>query len=483
MFDLPTLSRRRFLGTAGAIGLAGAVGAGTAGTAHAVSTARVAGTARAAGADGVVPVNWPGLGSYSGADAAGTRVTAILAGSSRYLIGPWYAATYTYYLPDGYIDLKGTDERAVRLPAMAAVAATTALVTGTYDPRTLSAANATTRTRNLIRTLAARHRANNTDTGTRWGGGWQTALWAYYTALAGWLFWDRLDDTERRHLVAMLVWEADRLTTGNDVHLIGTSGDQLYMTRRDGTVVTPGDSKAEEDNWSAAALSLAAAMMPGHPGAARWTRRNVELLLAAAARPADLTGNETINGIRLSTWLRGTNIADDGTLENHARLHPLYMVAFDQSLYQGFVFGLAERAAPKAALHNIRQTYGALVDKQFPLPDGGSTPIYRPGSPEIYYPEGNDWGTHFPFYFGNFDLLVSLTGQDQGITPPAAEWERLHNDDQLSLMSRFTDGRTYGAAGENTYYGREHRIGAMAGQTYLTLFLARNSTGNRLRWT
>ncbi|MET9552259.1 twin-arginine translocation signal domain-containing protein [Streptomyces sp. NPDC006645] len=470
MFDPLPLSRRRFLGATSAIGLAGAIGAMT------------TGTASAADGTSVVPINWADLGSYSGADEAGTRVTAILAGSARHLIGPWYAATYTRYLPDGYIDLRGTDERAVRLPAMAAVAATTALVTRTYDPRTLSAANATIRTRNLIRTLAARHGANNTNAGTRWGGGWQTALWAYYTALAGWLFWDQLDATERDHIVAMLVWEADRLTTGDAVHLIGTSGDQLYMTRRDGTVVTPGDSKAEEDNWSAAALSLAATMMPEHPSAIRWTRRNVELLLAAAARPADLTGRETINGVRLSTWLRGTNIADDGTLENHARLHPLYMVAFDQSLYQGFVFGLANRAAPRAALHNIKQTYAALVDKQFPLPGGGTSAIYRPGSAEIYYPEGNDWGTHFPFYFGNFDLLVSLTGQDRGITPRAAEWERLHNTDQLALMSRFTDGRTYGPEGENTYYGREHRIGAMAGQMYLTLFLARNSTGNRLIW-
>lgn len=470
MPDLPPLSRRRLLGATSAIGLAGAIGALTPGTASA--------------ADGgeVVPVNWAGLGSYSGADDAGTRVTAILAGSARYLIGPWYAATYTRYLPDGYIDLRGTDERAVRLPAMAAVAATTALVTGTYDPRTLSAANATIRTRNLIRTLAARHLANNPNAATRWGGGWQSALWAYYTALAGWLFWDRLDATERGHVVAMLVWEADRLTTGDDVHLIGAGGDQLYMTRRDGTVVTPGDSKAEEDNWSAAALSLAAVMMPVHPQVTRWTRRNVELLLAAAARPTDLTGRETVNGVRLSSWLRGTNIADDGTLENHARLHPLYMVAFDQSLYQGFVFGLANRTAPRAALHNIKQTYAALVDLEFPLPGGGTTPIYRPGSAEIHYPEGNDWGTHFPFYFGNFDLLVSLTGQDRGITPRAAEWERLHNEDQLALMSRFTDGRTYGPEGENTYYGREHRVGAMAGQLYLTLFLARNSTGNRLRW-
>ncbi|AOS63721.1 hypothetical protein [Actinoalloteichus hymeniacidonis] len=470
MHALPPFSRRRLLSTAGVLGAAAAFGV--------PAPAAVA----ASPGTGVRPIDWQSLGSYPGSDAAGTRIRTILAGSSRYLVGPWYAGRYTRYLPDGYIDLQGTDERAIRLPAMAAVATTTALITDTYDPRTLSAANATIRTHNLVRTLAARHRANNDDTATRWGSGWQTALWAFYTALAGWLFWDELDDTERDHLAAMLAWEADRLTTGNDVHLVGTSGAELYMTRRDGTVVSPGDSKAEENSWSAAALSLAEVMMPRHRNIARWRRRNVELLLAGAACPADLTSNETINGIRLSTWLQGTNIEDDGTLQNHARLHPLYMVSFDQSLYQGFVFGLARRAAPRAALHNINRTYSALVDKQFPLPDGGSTPIYRPGSAEIYYPEGNDWGTHFPFYFGNFDLLVALTGQDTGIDPAASEWERLHNEDQLALMSRFTDGRTYDANSENTYYGREHRIGVMAAQAYLTLFLARNTTGNLLRW-
>ncbi|MGW9459258.1 hypothetical protein ACWG5N_25200 [Streptomyces globisporus] len=306
-------TRRRILTTSFALGASVALGL------PATARARDA----AAGGD-VVPVDWQRLGSYPAQDAAGRRVRTILAGSSRYLIGPWYASTYRTYLPDGYIDLKGTDERAIRLPAMAAVATTTALVTGVYDPATLSAANATIRTRNLIITLAARHLANNSSPATRWGNGWQTALWAYYTALAGWLFWGELDDKARRDIAAMTAWEADRLTTGNDLFLVGTSGHQLYEKRRDGTVVTPGDSKAEEDNWSAAVLSLAEVMMPGHPRAAAWKRRNLELLLAAAARPADLTGTTTVNGIRLSSWLRGTNIADDGTLDNHNILHPLY---------------------------------------------------------------------------------------------------------------------------------------------------------------
>ncbi|MEU5373921.1 hypothetical protein ABZ362_34010 [Streptomyces sp. NPDC005951] len=158
------------------------------------------------------------------------------------------------------------------------------------------------------------------------------------------------------------------------------------------------------------------------------------------------------------------------------------MVDFDQGLYEGFVYGLADRSALRAALHNITHVYSALVDEPFSAPDGTVKAIYQPGSGRIHDPGGNDWGAHFPFHFGNFDLLVTLTAQDTGIDPAADTRERLHNEEHSSLMARFTDGRTYGASGENTYYGREHRIGAMAGQAFLTLFVARNTTKNRLRF-
>ncbi|WP_432973884.1 hypothetical protein [Dactylosporangium sp. CA-233914] len=52
--------------------------------------------------------------------------------------------------------------------------------------------------------------------------------------------------------------------------------------------------------------------------------------------------------------------------------------------------------------------------------------------------------------------LVFLTGHLTGISHSAAVWEQRHNDAQ--------------------------RIGAMAAQTYLTVFPARNATGNRLHW-
>jgi hypothetical protein len=425
----------------------------------------------------VRPLDARTLGQYPADDEQGLRTKQILQNSARYLIGPWYAQTYRQYADDGYLDLGGTSERAIRLPAMTALTAATALRLGVYDPRNLSAANATIRLRNLIRTVAARHKSNNTNPASAWGDGWQTALWAYYDGVAAWLMWDELSTQDRENVVDMLVTESNRLTTGDDVHLVGGGGDQLYMTRRDGTVVTPGDSKAEEDSWNAALLGLATAMMPAHQDAGAWRKRNNELLVASAARPADLANPAVINGIKLSTWLQGTNIEDDGILRNHNRIHPLYMVSFDQNLYQGAISALGRSCAPAAALHNMPRVYEALVDRPF---DG--TTIYTPGSAAIHYPEGNDWGAEFPFYFGNFDLLVSLYGQDGRASTTADVWERLHNERQLDMQSRFADGRTYLDDSENNYYGREQRVGVMAGQAFLSLWMTRNEHGAKACW-
>ncbi|ATY11212.1 hypothetical protein CU254_12595 [Amycolatopsis sp. AA4] len=418
------------------------------------------------------------LGTYSAADEQGQRIRTILRNSSRYLIGPAYAETYREYAKDGYLDLGGKDERAIRVPAMAALTTAVALKLGAYDSNGLSASKATARLVNLVRSVAARHRVNNDNTATSWGGDWQTALWAYYAGAAAWLTWDSLSAADREKVVRMLVFEANRLTTGDDVRLVGDGSWQLYMKRRDGKVITPGDSKAEEDSWNAGLLGLAAAMLPGSPDARRWARRNSELLVASAARPADLDSTKTIDGIQLSTWLQGTNIEDDGILRNHHRVHPLYMAAFDQNLYQGAISALGRTCAPGAALHNIPIVYRALVDRPF----SGKT-IYTPGSPAISYPEGNDWGTEFPFYFGNFDLLVSLYQQDSGSSVGASTWERLHDEKQLALQARFPDGRTYDGTDENNYFGREQRVGAMAAQAFLSLWMARNSLGSKVCWT
>jgi hypothetical protein len=365
---------------------------------------------------------------------------------------------------------------------MTALSVATALKLGVYNPVNLSAANATTREVNLIRTIAARHKANNTNSATAWGYDWQTSLWAYYDGVAAWMMWDKLSATDRDDVVNMLVGEANRFTTGNDLYLIGAGGNQLYMTRTDGTVVSAGDSKVEEDQWSAALLGLTTAMMPTHPQATAWRTRHNELLVAAAASPADHTNPATIDGIKLSTWLKGSNIGDDGTVINHGIVHPIYMI-LDQALDEAASSGLAKTCAPIAAEHNISSVYSALVDKRYPSSGGGTSTIYQPGSATIFYPQGNDWGTTFAGYFGGFDNLVSLYGLDNTVTTSAATWAKLHDDAQIALQARFTDGHTYGAGSENTYGGREQRIGAIYGLDYLSLWLNKNSAGNKTCWS
>jgi len=436
----------------------------------------------ASGTD-VVAIDWTKFGTYSATDAAGVRNKKILQNAARYLIGPKYASTYTYYMPDGYLDLKGTAEAAIRYPGMSAVAGAVALKLGVWDPQNLSAANATIRTKNLIRTLAARHRANNTDTATRWGHVWQSALWAYYDGFAAWLLWDQLSADDRTKVAKMIESEADRLITGNDTYLIGTSGNLLYQYWRNGTDATPGDSKAEENSWNAGLLSLAAAMMPNHANAAKWNKRNNELLLTAAASPADMTNTTVVNGINPSTWLKGYNIQNDGTLQNHSRLHPLYMVGFDQSLDEGAVYGLADKCAPRVAKHNLQYVYDALVDKKFTKSDGTQSSIYVTGSASIYYPEGNDWGSTFAGYFGAYDLLTDLYDLDTEVSVKADVWEQRHNDAQLALQARYTDGHTYASSSENSYGGREERVGTLSAHSYLALFMTKNSQGNQVCWS
>jgi len=63
------------------------------------------------------------------------------------------------------------------------------LKTGLYNPTVtgVDLHSAETKGAKLIRSLAYRHLVNLAG---GWGNDWQTALWAAYAGLAGWLMWD-----------------------------------------------------------------------------------------------------------------------------------------------------------------------------------------------------------------------------------------------------------------------------------------------------
>ena len=162
----------------------------------------------------------------------------------------------------------------------------------------------------LVRSIACQHVA---VTPGGWGAGWQTAHWATLAGEAAWLIWDRLTPQTREYVAQMVVYEADvRLTRPVE-----------YWADATGTIVSEGDTKAEEDAWNAALLELAVTMMPTHPQAKNWRRKAVDLEVAAYASLSDI--NSAVvdqRRHRSPTGSTGANAYDDGTVENHRSSTP-----------------------------------------------------------------------------------------------------------------------------------------------------------------
>lgn len=407
----------------------------------------------------------------------GALLSLILNRANRYMLTEYVPTVYPGTGP--IVDFGGTGEHSIRHPGAAALGIAAGLATGTYDASVtgVPVADARDTVARLVSSIAAQHRAN----GGGWGGlegspppatggnlGWQEALWAFLAGTAGWLTWGDLTTAQRDEVVAMVVWEADRMLSFSPVFWKGTDGTEQY----------PGDSKAEELAWDASILSLAVVMLPHHGNAAAWTSKLAELGIATAARPSDLTNDDVINGRRVSSVLTGWNVEDNGLVINHGIVHPDYMVSGFASLWStAGLFGLADAVWPVGAAFNVGTVYGALSTVVFEAPPydvpGGS--IYPgPGVPDFYYPEGVDWGTHRTMDKATADVVVAALGWDAGLPSSAESWALLHLQKQADLQGRFTTGQTYtpGNLDEDDYggeWGREAWVAHHAGLAMLSL--------------
>jgi hypothetical protein len=431
-----------------------------------VAVAAVAALAPAAAAGtesgGVAPIDWSRFGAGIPADDDAQRSRATLGNAARYGLTSWWTAKGYAAQQDRYLSFGGKAEPNIRPPASEAVAIATALSTGAYDSEVAGVPEDEARARaiRLVASLAHRHAAT---TSGGWGDEWQSALWAYYAGFAGWLLWDELPLEDQQAVERMVVHEADRFI-GYEVP---------YYRDETGAVVYPGDSKAEENAWNANLLQLATAMMPDHPHQPLWMDKNLELMVSAFSRPADLDGTRIVNGKPVREWLHGSNIADDGTLVNHGFIHPDYMATTLHNNNAVLAYALAGEAAPEAALFNTGVVYRALVDLPFSSPPflapGGT--IYVDGSGDLYYPQGNDWGTSRRMHVALLDIQARALHLDDGASVDAASWERLHAQRVLDMQARFADGRTYGPTAEDTYSGREEWVAVHAAQAWLTKWL------------
>jgi hypothetical protein len=408
------------------------------------------------------------------------QVRGSLEESERYLLGAQYAAKWRRTRFRAYLPLLGrsrSDELDIRLPAMSALTVAIGLRTGAADPaRTDATTVAATRyVDQLVRSIACQHRAVSPD---GWGEGWETAHWAMLTGAAAWLLWDQLTPRTRADVTAMVADEADfRLNRAVP-----------FWGLPDGTIVSPGDTKAEECAWSASLLSLAGSMMPLAPHATLWRAKAAEVAVAAYSVRGDDTSSTLVNGVPLAERLQGFNAYDNGTVENHLRIHPDYASSI-QLLWLAADFDrLARQRAPEALFHNAGLVYSAFSTVSYQTgaasPAGGTFAapggtVYAPGRRTIYYPQGDDWGHSRLAPFVGLDAhalaYASYLGAS-GLPAAAALAEHESGQRHLWRTSGADDGRTYSvdpvvAAREDAYQGREEYAAQNLASAWLALYV------------
>ena len=421
----------------------------------------------------VMPIDWTKFKRPPAVDAAAARFGKVLLNANKYALSTWWTEHgFAELAPDGYLDFKGLSERCIRPAAAEAQSLAISLRLNLYrsEATGVSQHEAEQKTLQLIRSLTHRHCANSTN---GWGSVWQSPAWAAYIVMAGWLMWDQLEAVTRTELVKMAESEAEWVMSNKKHPKIKTYRD------RSGNIISPGDTGTEENAWDASLLVAATAMMPQHPQHSRWMNQVVTLMLLAHARPSDVNRTNVYHGKPLSEWLPGSNLNEDGTVINHGRIHPDYMVAGLLVFSPACFYGLAQLPLPEAAVFNLEIPYKALADLKFvagenivgkPVEPPGGT-MFKPDSADVYFPQGNDWGTGRREDFAYADAVIVALSKDTELKQRAAVWEEKHAETVLEMQARFQDGHTYGDKSEMNYHGREECVAESSSDAYLLKWL------------
>lgn len=410
----------------------------------------------------VKPVDWEKWDTSPLKGEFEKEVLMIFRNANKYAVNDWYHKVKKFAVQQGeYLELGGTTEHAVRPVAHEAFALAVALKLNVYDPEMTGVAweEATKKTVRLIGSLAHRHKVNQAGQG--WGDQWQSALWAAQAATAGWLLWEQLPDRDQEQVCRMMEYEANRFL-GMKVP---------YYKDRSGKIIYEGDSKAEENAWNSNILVIAAVMMPQHKHVADWLQKALEYQISAYAAPADMVSKQKVNGIRLDTFLKGSNIEDNGAVINHGIIHADYMCAIMHNTLNAWIFGLADKKAPEASRMNGEKVYYALTEYEF-VP--GKTMYVRGEQGEatcrMFFPEGNDWGTGRQDGYWLMDILADSFGWDKASSVKAMEWAAARNRKMLEMQARNPDGRSYAGKAENSFASREEWFAAQIAFGYLGLW-------------
>jgi len=408
----------------------------------------------ATAAEQVVPIDWARFRPYERV-APGSRDLQDCARLLRN--NAFYNLRWAPGAAEGIERGRGVSGRAahdvIRPACSAAFGLAVLLKTGAFDEGAVgcSREEALARTVRLIEGAAATHR------GQWWGYPWQSALWASQLGHAAWLLWNDLDPQTRGRVAELVEAEADRFIDYRVPYWNGKGGD----------------TKAEENAWNCAVLSVAVAMMPRHPHVPKWKEKCSELMISAYATNGDLENPTVVDGRSVRDWLGGYNARDDGSVVNHGFIHPDYMRCIHLNLRAYVVQPLAGQPVPEAARFNVPLVYRCLVTKHWPSPPyskpGGT--IYVPGEPRIYYPQRADWGRHHYVFYYLLDAHVQLLGLDRDLPHRAEDWMRLRAKGLLEMQQRHADRRIFADGEMDTWPGREQTAAHGLGNALLLLWL------------
>ena len=383
----------------------------------------------------------------------------------RYLANTWWTQKKGFDSQAGqeYLSFGGTHEDDVRPIGHAAFNLTFALKSGIYDEDIVgvSAEDALAKAIRLISSMAHNHLSNCGPGG--WGDAWQSAHWAQQGAAAAWFVWDLLDERTKLEVYNMTVHEADR-QAGLEVP---------YYRSVSGEILCPGDTKAEENAWNSNITTQALLMFPDHPNAGKWAEKDYELQLSAYASPDDILLTREIDGRRPCDILKGSNMNEDGTVVNHGRIHPDYMCSFMLNGTNAFLYRLAGKKELKASTFNGDRVYRALTQLEF----DGKTIYVRDStghaSSQLYFPEGNDWGSGRQAPYWLMDIFADIYSWDKSMDIKAREWAEARVVTMKKMIDRDTTGQYFQALSESHFASREEFFGAQIVWGYMGWWLSR----------
>ncbi|TNJ60018.1 hypothetical protein FE784_36660 [Paenibacillus hemerocallicola] len=197
--------------------------------------------------------------------------------------------------------------------------------------------------------------------GKKWGGrgdgffrASQTGTVVHALGCAAWLLHDELDGETKALVEAVLEYYAD-------IWSVEEPRNGVYF-----------DTQCEENGWTAAGIGTAAALLPGNPRQEQWRKAALRWSLNSVTMPEDRV--RRVPGVSTVTF------HPDYTAENHAFVHPSYMMAGIQlrGLY-ALLELMADRDIPSELTSNNVPMYASTI-KPWSGVDGIPVPV-----------QGQDW--------------------------------------------------------------------------------------------